>query len=117
MKNHFYLLQILLEMGIDKPNIRNTIHLEYLVLEGFYQEAGRAGRDNQPANCVLLTYKPEDIYEPYIYRFIKQDTNVNELTKIYEFIKWKIDLSTNFSFSWMKSMIRKLKQKMRTSSI
>ena len=86
-------------MGIDKPNIRNTIHFGIpSSREEFYQEAGRAGRDNQPANCVLVTYKPEDIYEPYIYRFIKQDTNVNELTKIYEFIKWKTDLSTNFFF-------------------
>ena len=48
-------------MGVDKQNIRVVAHVELPgSVEAYYQEAGRAGRDGEPARCVLL-FAPSDV--------------------------------------------------------
>lgn len=58
-------------MGVDRPDVRLVIHAQMPgTIEAYYQEAGRAGRDGEPARCLLL-HGPGDVA---IHEFFSRDS-------------------------------------------
>ena len=74
-------------MGIDKPNIRYTIHYGMPTsLEAFYQEVGRAGRDKSKAICTLLFSSHPENWA----KLFDLDVSAEEIARQVEAISWKL---------------------------
>jgi ATP-dependent DNA helicase RecQ len=77
-------------MGIDKPNVRLVIHYAMPgTLEAYYQEAGRAGRDGQPAACYLLHAFPDRFTHEFFIKGAYPDQSLVE--EVYEVIRRNAD--------------------------
>lgn len=69
-------------LGINKATVRAVIHLSLpKSIEQYYQEAGRAGRDGKPADCILLWQKQDTAL---LAHFIKQITDPEETKRAWE---------------------------------
>lgn len=69
-------------MGIDKSNVRYVIHYNMPKnMEAYYQEAGRAGRDGEPSECVLL-FGAQDVL---LQKYLIEQNMMNEERKRFEY--------------------------------
>ncbi len=69
-------------LGINKANVRAVIHMSLpKSIEQYYQEAGRAGRDGNPADCILLWQKQD---AALLGHFMKQISDPHERDRAWQ---------------------------------
>ncbi len=89
-------------MGIDKSNVRFIIHYAMpMTMEAYYQEAGRAGRDGEHSDCILL-FSPQDVQ---LQKFLIEQSLMDDDAKQGEYRKLQAMINYCHTHSCLTSYI------------
>jgi ATP-dependent DNA helicase RecQ len=89
-------------MGIDKSNVRYVIHYNIPKnMEAYYQEAGRAGRDGEDSECIIL-FSPKDIQ---VQKYFIDESNMSEERKNYEYNKLRVMVDYCYTSKCLRAYI------------
>ena len=102
--DHLVLATNAFGMGVDKEDIRFVMHCDLPnSLESYYQEIGRAGRDGEDSECVLL-YDQRDLATQM--EFMKwSNPDVEFYHRVFDFLKNEIEQVNAFGMDWLREQI------------